>query len=133
MTVAQSCIAIGRAVEREYQAQELAAPDQSLFDRRMESARLGKHSLSGKMGLRAQEATLTRLWRTEIDRRRENDIAVLPAWPQSLRARLGAHLLAALLQTARVNRSATTSRAEVGGEITEHELCELFIVYFYLR
>lgn len=110
MKAARAVLHIGKAVENEYHAQILkqAFPNKE-FDRELEKIAEGRTNSDGELvGGHNQERNVDILWRRELSKReKEGDNSWRPAWSQPIRAKVGSILVTALMDVAKVERSAT--------------------------
>ncbi|GAA5942553.1 DNA-directed RNA polymerase [Sporobolomyces koalae] len=112
---ARAILHIGRAVESEYHAQVLKQGyTNKQFEREMErlGEGSGKSTLEGSgSGGRSARESLGILWRRELAKReKEGDQSWRPQWTQSIRAKVGSILVSALMDAAKVERSARHPR-----------------------
>jgi DNA-directed RNA polymerase len=111
MKAARAILHIGRAIENEYHAQVLKEgyPNKQ-FEKEMERLAENATSLEGG-GARSPRENLGILWRRELAKReKEGDKSWRPQWTQSIRAKVGSILVTALMDVAKVERTARHPR-----------------------
>jgi DNA-directed RNA polymerase len=112
MKAARAILHIGKAIENEYHAQVLKQGYSNKgFEKEMERlAEGGSGSLEAGGGRSARES-LGILWRRELAKReKEGDQSWRPQWTQSIRAKVGSILVTALMDVAKVERTARHPR-----------------------
>ena len=112
VTIASACINIGRLIEREYQAQEIQKRDSERYKRNMDLAK------TGMLGPGGPTAELRRMWKKELDRveQEEKNDDGLKGWTQVIRVRVGASLIATLIDLATLERKVTVTETDEDGE-----------------
>lgn len=113
MKAARAILHIGKAVENEYHAQVLKEGYSNKgFEKEMERlAEGGSASLEGGGGGRSPRESLGILWRRELAKReKDGDKSWRPQWTQSIRAKVGSILVSALMDVAKVERTARHPR-----------------------
>lgn len=109
---ARGILHIGKAIENEYHAELLkGAGTNRAFEKEMERVAENGASdgLNGDLAATwSQQKTLSVMWRRELAKReKEGDNSWRPAWSQGIRAKVGSLLITALMDVAKVSRSAT--------------------------
>lgn len=127
---------VGSSVEREIAAQAMrekdgAATIDKTIARIVKRANLlGGGSHTGTDTLDA-DAAFRRLWRAELAKDKERDVARwAPEWTQTLRAKVGSYLVAALMHTATVECTATDPDT---GELIKETHPAFMHAYEYVR
>ncbi|GAA5994220.1 hypothetical protein JCM5350_007307 [Sporobolomyces pararoseus] len=132
MKAARAILHIGKAVENEYHAQVLKEGYSNKgFEKEMERlAEGGSGSLEGGGG-RSPRESLGILWRRELAKReRDGDKSWRPQWTQSIRAKVGSILVSALMDVAKVERTARHPRT---GELVTEVQPAFSHAYQYVR
>ncbi|GAA6030317.1 hypothetical protein JCM8097_009044 [Rhodosporidiobolus ruineniae] len=112
---ARAMLHVGRAIENEYHAETLKEIHtnkglQAEIERLSETGSIGE---DGSVQGRTAEQSLNILWRRELAKReKEGDASWRPAWTQPIRAKVGSILVDALIQVAKVERSARHPRTD---------------------
>lgn len=118
MKATRAILHVGKAIENEYHAELLKGSGSSKsFEKAMERVAEGSNMGSSTAidGSWSQEKTLSVMWRRELAKReKEGDTSWRPSWSQGIRAKVGSLLITALMEVAKVERSATN---ELTGEI----------------
>ncbi|GAA6019478.1 hypothetical protein JCM11491_000971 [Sporobolomyces phaffii] len=131
MKAARAILHIGKSIENEYHAQVLKQgyPNKQ-FEKEMERLAEGSGSLEG-MGGRSPRESLGILWRRELAKReKEGDQSWRPEWTQSIRAKVGSILVTALMDVAKVERTAKHPRT---GELVTEIQPAFSHAYQYIR
>lgn len=112
VTIASACINIGKLIEREYQAQEIQKRDSERYKRNMDLAK------TGMLGPGGPTAELRRMWKKEMDRveQEEKNDDGLKGWTQIIRVRVGASLIATLIDLATLTRKVTVTETDENGD-----------------
>ncbi|GAA5965706.1 hypothetical protein JCM3765_003225 [Sporobolomyces pararoseus] len=132
MKAARAILHIGKAVENEYHAQVLKEGYSNKgFEKEMEKlAEGGSGPLEGGGG-RSPRESLGILWRRELAKReKEGDQSWRPQWTQSIRAKVGSILVTALMDVAKVERTARHPRT---GELVTEVQPAFSHAYQYVR
>jgi DNA-directed RNA polymerase len=105
---ARGILHVGKAIENEYHAELLkGAGSNKAFEKEMERVAESGMGEGGMEPSWNQEKTLSIMWRRELAKReKEGDNSWRPAWSQGIRAKVGSILLTALMEVAKVQRSA---------------------------
>ncbi|GAA6016999.1 hypothetical protein JCM10207_001452 [Rhodosporidiobolus poonsookiae] len=129
---ARAMLHVGRAIENEYHAEMLKEVHSGkALQAEIERLSEGGFSADGKQQGRSVEQSLGILWRREMAKReKDGDQSWRPAWTQPIRAKVGSILVDALIQTAKVERSA---RHPETGEIVTETQAAFSHAYQYLR
>ncbi|GAA5889219.1 hypothetical protein JCM16303_004353 [Sporobolomyces ruberrimus] len=131
MKAARAILHIGKSIENEYHAQVLKQgyPNKK-FEKEMERLAEGSGSLEGAGG-RSPRESLGILWRRELAKReKEGDQSWRPQWTQSIRAKVGSILVSALMEVAKVERTAKHPRT---GELVSEIQPAFSHAYQYVR
>ncbi|GAA5914361.1 DNA-directed RNA polymerase [Sporobolomyces salmoneus] len=132
MKAARAILHIGKSIENEYHAQVLKQGyTNKKFEKEMERlAEGGSGSLEGGGG-RSPRESLGILWRRELAKReKEGDQSWRPQWTQSIRAKVGSILVTALMDVAKVERTAKHPRT---GELVSEVQPAFSHAYQYVR
>lgn len=129
VTIATACVNIGRSLEREYQAQEMQKRDSEKFKRHMDLAKMGM------LGPGGPTAELSRMWKKELERveKEERDDDGLKSWSQVIRVRIGASLIAAVIDTATIERKVVMQEVDENGEMRDVTQSVLLYLSVLLR
>lgn len=109
---ARGILHLGKAIENEYHAELLkGAGTNKAFEREMERVAtafgIDRDNGGPESPSWNQEKTLSIMWRRQLAKReKEGDNSWRPAWSQGIRAKVGSILVTALMEVAKVQRSA---------------------------
>jgi DNA-directed RNA polymerase, mitochondrial len=99
MKATRAAVTVGRAIEFEYQAQEIKKRGGARLDQALAAAKMKDGT-----DFRKASAVVKRLWTEELVQMQEEGVSVPPEWTQRQRAQVGASLIKILLDTATVLR-----------------------------
>jgi DNA-directed RNA polymerase len=99
MKATRAAVTVGRAIEFEYQAQEIKKRNGTKLDQALAIAKMREGT-----DFRRASSVVKRLWAEELVNLKAEGSSVVPEWTQRQRAQIGAYLIKTLLDTATINR-----------------------------